>query len=103
MTNTDETRDGQHCCEAMSGYLQHGDVALLYVGEFREYGIRVLDGGSSYIVIRFCPWCGQKLPSSLRDEWFNEIERLGLDATSPNIPASLASDQWWRDPEKGTP
>jgi hypothetical protein len=26
------------------------------------YGLIVHDGGSSVIEIRFCPWCGAKLP-----------------------------------------
>jgi hypothetical protein len=25
------------------------------------YGIRVLDGGSSFLMIQFCPWCGARL------------------------------------------
>lgn len=29
-----------------------------------EYGIIVHDGGGSVIGIRFCPWCGKKLPES---------------------------------------
>ena len=26
------------------------------------YGLPVHDGGSSHIVIAFCPWCGVRLP-----------------------------------------
>lgn len=25
------------------------------------FGIRVNDGGSSYLVINYCPWCGKRL------------------------------------------
>ena len=28
--------------------------------EGRGYGLPVHDGGSSYIRINYCPWCGQK-------------------------------------------
>lgn len=24
-----------------------------------EYGVPVRDGGSSYLVIEYCPWCGR--------------------------------------------
>ncbi len=27
----------------------------------KEFGIPIHDGGSSYIKINYCPWCGQKL------------------------------------------
>jgi hypothetical protein len=27
-----------------------------------SYGLPIHDGGSSYIEIRFCPWCGSRLP-----------------------------------------
>lgn len=49
----------------------------------------------SYIVIKFCPWCGQKLPSSLRDEWFSKIEALNLEPNDPKIPAELLTGAWW--------
>jgi hypothetical protein len=42
-------------------------AAILYVEKFGEYGIPVLDGGTSYIILDFCPWCGAKLPISKRD------------------------------------
>ena len=85
----------QHCCDGMTGHLAGGDVPVLYVAKFREYGIRVTDGGSSYIVIVYCPWCGNQLPHSLRDEWFEEIERLGLEPED-SLPGKYATDEWWR-------
>ncbi|SCF13553.1 hypothetical protein GA0070607_5965 [Micromonospora coriariae] len=27
-----------------------------------RYGLIIHDGGSSYIAIRYCPWCGSALP-----------------------------------------
>ena len=84
-----------HCCEPMQSCLseRHG---IVYVARFREYGVRVLDGGSSYIEIGFCPWCGEALPSSLRDEWFDQLEALGLEPGDPRIPDAMNSDVWWR-------
>jgi len=37
------------------------DCLIHYVEEIREYGIIVHDGGTSFIVIQFCPWCGNRL------------------------------------------
>jgi hypothetical protein len=39
---------------------------VYYSPEFKEYGIIIHDGGSSYSVIAFCPWCGAQLPRSKR-------------------------------------
>jgi len=49
-------------------------VPIIYVAKYREFVIRILDGGTSYIVLLFCPWCGNKLPESLRNMWFQELE-----------------------------
>jgi len=69
---------------------------LVYIAKFREFGIRILDGGTSMRIIYYCPWCGQKLPTSLRDEWFDRIEHLGLEPDSPEIPLELTTDDWWK-------
>ena len=37
------------------------DCLIHYVEETGEYGIIIHDGGTAFIVIRFCPWCGKAL------------------------------------------
>lgn len=60
------------CCETMEAQLawfcdQHSDpndcpdCIVRYYPRKRCYGIPIHDGGSSYIVIQYCPWCGAKL------------------------------------------
>jgi len=62
----------QHCCERMELHLNDGEgAAILYVDKFGEYGIPVFDGGTSYITLDFCPWCGTKLPKN-KPETFDE-------------------------------
>jgi hypothetical protein len=57
----------------MSLHLNDGErAAIIFNEKFREYGIPVLDGGTSYITLDFCPWCGTKLPESKRDAYFDE-------------------------------
>ena len=85
----------QHCCQNMDKHLAEGEVAIYYIPKFREYGVKVLDGGTSFVLIQYCPWCGQKLPESLRDRWFDEIERFGLEPDDSEIPQKYLSDQWW--------
>lgn len=79
----------------MKRNLVNCEGGLVHVPKYREFGIAVLDGGLSYIVIKFCPWCGQKLPSSLRDEWFSKIEALDLEPNDPKIPTELLTGAWW--------
>lgn len=67
----------RHCCERMEEGLsldcsQHEDVfecpdSLVYYSDrSNEYGLIVHDGGTSYVIIGYCPWCGAKLPESQR-------------------------------------
>lgn len=86
-----------HCCEEMQIFIAEGEVAIKYSEKFREYGILVLDGGSAIQEIEFCPWCGHKLPGSLRDAWFDIVfDELGFEDTDdPGIPEEMKSSQWW--------
>jgi Domain of unknown function (DUF6980) len=104
-----------HCCEQMSNQLtrtcaDHPDPAdcpdalVGYNPKFDEYGIYVHDGGgSAWMVISFCPWCGARLPASRRDEWSDTLGRLGFDdPPSQEIPPEFKTDAWWRHrPEQG--
>jgi hypothetical protein len=80
----------------MERNLREGETAIRYDAKFREYGIPVLDGGSSMIKIMFCPWCGQKLPESFRDKWFEVLASKNLDLDDPAIPQDMLSDAWWK-------
>jgi hypothetical protein len=60
---------GRHCCTKMTYYLIFdkktteisSDVIIRFHKKSKEYGIPIHDGGNSFIVIGFCPWCGTKL------------------------------------------
>jgi hypothetical protein len=71
------------------------DVPLIYTPKFREVGIRVFDGGDSSILIRYCPWCGERLPESLRSQWVDELENLHIDPYGDAIPAQYLTDRWY--------
>jgi hypothetical protein len=51
----------------MAYYVGHEDEIMYFFEKFNEYLIPVHDGGSSGILIRYCPWCGKRLPDSTRD------------------------------------
>ena len=65
----------RHCCERMAEGLKfecsrHKDAfecpdSLVYYSDRSdEYGLLVHDGGTSYVVIGYCPWCGTELPGA---------------------------------------
>lgn len=85
----------QFCCDQMRRAIANDEVPIVYVARLREYGVRVLDGGSSVIHLRFCPWCKHELPASLRDRWFDELERRGIDPTSSEVPAEFLDERWY--------
>lgn len=92
-----DNHDG-FCCEEMRHHLHEGELHLVYEPKFRDYGIEYNDGGTSFQSIAFCPWCGTKLPSSLRTEWFEELDRLGMEPEDEQLPDRLKTDAWWRNP-----
>jgi len=93
-----------HPCDGMARALDDLSIPLAYNDKFREHSIPIQDGGSSVAIIQFCPFCGAKLPDSLRDEWFERLDQLGLEPDSPELPLDLRSGAWWRrtrpSPEK---
>jgi hypothetical protein len=62
-----------HCCNMMADNVNRTcklhperhdcpDCLIDYWPSSGTYGIIIHDGGSSVIVIAYCPWCGTKLP-----------------------------------------
>lgn len=60
---------GRQCCTKMTYYLTfdkktkeiNPDAIIRFAKRTKEYGIPIHDGGSSYILIKHCPWCGTRL------------------------------------------
>ena len=87
---------GFEVCSELVTAISSDDLPLVYVPKYREFGITYLDGGSSYQLVVFCPFCRERLPGSFRDEWFDALERLGLEPEDPGVPEEYAADTWWR-------
>lgn len=99
----------RHCCDKIARQVDFScashddpsdcpDALIIYVPKFDEYGIRLHDGGTSYMLIQFCPWCGARLPASRRCEWFDRLEALGIENPAESeIPAEFTTDAWYRD------
>lgn len=63
----DMRREVERTCESHPVRFECPDCLVHFSERLREYGLIVHDGGTSSIVILFCPWCGALLPVSLRD------------------------------------
>jgi hypothetical protein len=61
-----------YCCEALKAQVHHRcadhpnpidcpDALIVEAHAGAEFGIRVHDGGSSFVRIHHCPWCGADL------------------------------------------
>lgn len=85
------------CCAELQRAVEDPDIPIVYTPKFREFGLRVLDGGSSSILLSYCPWSGTKLPSSLRDAWFDELERRGINPHADNIPDEFLDERWYKE------
>lgn len=85
-----------HACEMMMVALNEPDTPVDYFDKMREYGIYILDGGTSFLGFQFCPWCGDQLPPSLRVQWFKIFRSLGLE-NEDDLPPDLRDGTWWRE------
>ena len=50
--------------------------------------------GSAKQQLFYCPWCGERLPTSQRDRWFDELEAAGIDPNRDPIPEAYQSGEW---------
>ena len=53
-----------HCnykCEIHSNPFDCPDNIIYYSEKTKDYGIIIHDGGSSFISIKYCPWCASQL------------------------------------------
>lgn len=88
--------DAPHRCDSMARALDEDDTSISYGDRFREYLLLIHDGGTSGVLMRFCPFCGAELPESLRDEWFAKVEAMELEPDDPRVPPAMRTGAWWR-------
>jgi hypothetical protein len=79
-------------------FLDREECGIAYSPSFREFGLRVRPQSPVQQQLRFCPFTGKALPGSLRNRFFDEIEKLGLVdglADIERAPAEFQSETWW--------
>lgn len=82
------------CCENMQEALSDSEHPIYYSSAFQEFGLK-LSSGFEYSILKYCNWCGTKLPKSRRDAWFESLEKIGVDPWENDIPIKYLSSSWW--------
>jgi hypothetical protein len=69
-----------------------------WIASWDEYRIPVPYDGYSSTIIRFCPWCGSRLPASRCEEWYRRLYSMGYSdpGGEDDLPPEFESDEWWR-------
>lgn len=80
----------------MDQHPQNDWSAVSYDPRFDEYSI---PSGGALQLLFYCPFCGDRLPESKRDQWFEQLEAHGVaDPWQDELPAEYQSDVWWKLP-----
>lgn len=90
------------CCKFLKNRIETKDSHIIYIPIFREIGVRTANASSSLFTMRYCPWCNSKLPRSLRDEYFETLEKeYGIDDPFDEdinkVPQEFKTDEWWKN------
>ena len=75
----------------MDQHRQNDWGSVHYDSRFDEYRV---PAGSAEQCLFYCPWCGEKLPASKRDDWFDAVAALGLDPLHDEVPKQFRSGAW---------
>jgi hypothetical protein len=91
---------GPHCCLTMDAELSRGDALLYYSLRFREYGVKI-PNSTGGMLMNYSICCGKKVPESVRDEWYDILEKeYGLERPDgedkKKVPAEFWTDEWWK-------
>ncbi len=89
------------CCNMIKTYIEGEDHLVNYSEILREYSVKIVNNDNLTLI--YCPWCGQKFPKSLRNEWFDTLMDMGFEnpwdayeEEDPNFPEAFKSDAWWK-------
>ncbi len=94
-----------HCCLDTAFHIAHPvetphqgrNRVVDWIASWDEYLVPVAHDGYAATLMRFCPWCGARLPESKRELWYQSLYQLGYsDPGEDDIPPEFHSDRWWR-------
>ncbi len=91
----------KHCCSLMDASLDDHRVQIFYSPQMLEYYIP-LKNHPAVQCIFCCPWCGKELPTSLRENLYDVLEKeYNIEPDSDfektkGLPKEFLSDEWWK-------
>ena len=87
------------CCLVFNNCVRSGgeEGSIIYLPQTRSFLLR--SAGGSYFDAKYCPFCGNMLPTDLTDILTRIVyDKLKLrDFDDPNLPAEFRSDAWWKN------
>ncbi len=99
-----------HCCPKMANSVKMGSSPIAFSAATREYYLYLFDYSEFFgnfllpgrlcpaQLLLTCPFCGEKLPHGLREEWYLELQKHGhQDSAFEDLPENLKTDKWWRE------
>jgi hypothetical protein len=75
----------------MDRHPQNDWASVRHDSRFDEYW---LPAGGACQLLFYCPWCGERLPPSQRDGWFDALEALGVEPAAGPVPEAYRSGAW---------
>ena len=93
----------EHDCELLRRFVDDPRLPVHYTPHLREFWIStVVDGLPARQRILYCPWCGARLPETLRSPWHAELAAIAPDDPPPYdpdawVPLAYRSDVWWKE------
>lgn len=87
------------CCGVLDYQIESPLCPVKYSKQSREYSIKDFKS-TSISLMMFCPNCGTRFPLSLRDQWFDILEKeYGLedpmDDDRKQVPEEFFTNGWW--------
>jgi hypothetical protein len=94
--------NNKYCCDTMDFHLTTESEELVeYKTMNRKYSLKMFKSSyGTHQPIVFCPWCSEKLPKDLNQEWEYILEKeYGIKEPGFNqdkIPPEFKTDEWWK-------
>ena len=76
------------------------ESVIVYDSALREFGM-METWVPAKVSIGYCPFTGKKLPTSLRDQWFDRVnatignEDWSIEQAKEQVPGKYFNEQWW--------
>ena len=109
MKDEDFFENFDFCCSRMAANITLEEnrqkmQVVLYHPEIRVFSLPVIGEKNAFSPIKYCPYCGKKLPKDLQHEWSQVIdEKFGKDFLKSAyckerklLPKEFQTDEWWK-------